>query len=73
MVNYQTIKEDIKIPSQKVPNVSNFRDFLFVVTPRLKYEFHKDYQKAVQELKVLQQTYRTLSKVEQEEKKVFLE
>ena len=35
-----------------MPHTTNFRDFVFVITPRLNFEFHKDYAKTLKNYQV---------------------
>mgnify|MGYP000882173744 CR=1 FL=1 len=40
-------EEDIAVHQDLMPHTTNFRDFIFVITPRLNFEFHKDYAKTL--------------------------
>lgn len=72
-VYFQTIVEPVSEGMEHLPNISNMRDFVTVITPKLKFEFHRDYMKAVKELKGLYQSYSILSEAEKAEKKKLLE
>jgi hypothetical protein len=72
-VYFQTLEGAQADPSQMTPNISNLRDFVFTVTPRLKSEFHRDYRNALKEFKTLMQSYKLLTSDEKKEKKRFLE
>ena len=63
--------EEINDSTQTLPNISNMRDFIFTITPKLKYEFHRDYKKALKELKSLNQSSKLLSADEKKEKQKF--
>lgn len=43
--------EDTSIPETQIPLLTNFRDFVFVITPKLNFEFHKDYVKTLNQYK----------------------
>lgn len=58
---------------EQPPQISNMRDFVLVITPKLKFEFHRDYIKAAKELKGLHQSYELLSDREKREKRRLLE
>lgn len=49
------------------------RDFVFTVTPKLKFEFHRDYKNALKELKGLYQNYSMLPDDAKKERKKLLE
>ncbi len=72
-VYFQTLPEEITENNHKVTGISNLRDFVMVITPKLKFEFHRDYKKALKELKDLQQSYKLLNEEEKREKRRLLE
>lgn len=59
--------------ADKKINISNIRDFVFTVTPKLKFEFHRDYKNALKELKGLYQNYSMLPDDAKKERKKLLE
>jgi hypothetical protein len=72
-VYFQTINDEISDIMEQLPQISNMRDFVLVITPKLKFEFHRDYVKAAKELKGLHQSYELLTDREKTEKKKLLE
>jgi hypothetical protein len=58
---------------ESLPSMSNMRDFVLTITPKLKFEFHRDYTKATKELKGLYQSFKLLGDSEKLEKKRLLE
>jgi hypothetical protein len=51
---FQTVDRDEFNPhvkTERFANIINYRDFLWRITPKLKTEFHKDYQKVCHEYK----------------------
>ena len=67
------MSEDSSGNVENVPSMSNTRDFVLTITPKLKFEFHRDYLKAAKELKGLYQSFKLLSESEKHEKKRLLE
>jgi hypothetical protein len=59
--------------NDKKINISNTRDFVFTITPKLKFEFHRDYKNALKELKGLYQSYNLLPAEAKKERKKLLE
>ena len=51
-----------------MPNVTNMRDFVFTVTPKLKYDSQNDYEVAFKEFKKLQQGFKNLDERKKKEK-----
>lgn len=72
-VYFQTVADPVNDSMEHLPNISNMRDFVMIITPKLKFEFHRDYMKAVKELKGLYQSYNILGEAEKAEKKKLLE
>lgn len=67
------MNDEISGQIEQVSNLSNTRDFVLTITPKLKFEFHRDYIKAAKELKGLYQSFKLLSDSEKQEKKKLLE
>ena len=59
--------------SVKMPNVTNMRDFVFTVTPKLKYDSQHDYEVAYNEFKKLQQGFKNLDERKKKDKQKQLE
>lgn len=72
-VYFQTVSETVNANVESVPSMSNSRDFVLTVTPKLKFEFYRDYLKAAKELKGLYQSFKLLGDSEKFEKKRLLE
>jgi len=72
-VTFQTIERPLEAPDYKLNSISNFRDFVFKVTPKLKYEFTKAYNRSLDEFKKLKQGFRGLSQKEKQQKASLLE
>lgn len=72
-VYFQTVSEDVSNQIEQVSSMSNTRDFVLTITPKLKFEFHRDYLKAAKELKGLYQSFKMLGETEKQEKKRLLE
>lgn len=72
-VYFQTVLSEFTEGMASTPSVSNMRDFVFTVTPKLKFEFHRDYKEALKELKGLNQSYKLLNNDEKKDKKKLLE
>lgn len=72
-VKFQTINTQVDQEMLEVENVTNLRDFTFIVTPKLKSEFHKEYSVAHSEFKQLEKAFNNIdmSKIEEETKKDF--
>lgn len=72
-VYFQTVSEEAGAHIERVAAMSNARDFVLTITPKLKFEFHRDYLKAAKELKGLYQSFKLLGEAERQEKKRLLE
>ena len=62
-ISFQTIRGEVEVDlhkSIKMPNVTNMRDFVFEITPKLKYDSQNDYEVALKEFKKLQQGFKNL-------------
>lgn len=40
-------RDAIGSEGQNIPNIINYRDFVFKICPKLNYEFHKEYKKSI--------------------------
>jgi hypothetical protein len=47
----------VSLTNKEMGNYLNSRDFLFIVTPKLKSNFHNEYVKATEELKTVQKNF----------------
>ena len=75
-ISFQTIKGEVESEinkSIKMPNVTNRRDFVFVVTPKLKFDSQNDYEVAFKEFKKLQQGFKNLDERRKKNKQKQLE
>lgn len=54
------MKEEVNKENYSVENVTNLRDFAFIVTPKLKSEFHKEYNIAFDEFKKLEKAFNNI-------------
>lgn len=72
-VYFQTVVDEFSEGMSFAPPISNMRDFVLTVTPKLKFEFHRDYKELLKELKGLHQSYKLLSDEEKKDKKRMLE
>lgn len=59
-MKFQTVNEEVDKENYSIENVTNFRDFAFIVTPRLKSEFHKEYSIALDEFKKLEKAFNNI-------------
>lgn len=59
-VYFQTLSKKIDENLQTVQSISNARDFVFTVTPKLRYEFNITYQELKVEYKKLLTAYKNL-------------
>jgi phage-related protein len=60
-VYFQTVDSPIEDATQEIESCSNFRDFVFQVTPKLKHEFNNAYQEVLKEFKKLKVTFKNLN------------
>ena len=58
---FQTTTSKVNSEDQKVPNINNFRDFVFEITPKLKNEFNKTHSELKKEYKRLVQDYKNMN------------
>ena len=72
-MTFQTIPTSITDGFKNFHTIPNFRDFAFVVTPKLKFEFHNDYHKMKLDYKNLKISYINLPEEEKRNKKKVLE
>ena len=72
-VYFQTVNEEQGGNIEQLSNLSNMRDFVLTIMPKLKFEFHRDYVKAAKELKSLHKSYKLLSDNDRVEKRRLLE
>ena len=56
---FDKVKESVGDKSQFIPNVTNYRDFVFKICPKLNYEFHNEYKKRF--TKVIHNTQKNLA------------
>lgn len=50
----------MSLDEEEGPNLVNSRDMRFMIVPKLKYEFHKEYKKATNELKMVTSQFKAL-------------
>ena len=65
MSGFDKVKESAGEKSQFIPNVTNYRDFVFKICPKLNYEFHNEYKKSIKFYKKLQKIKELTDRQEQ--------
>lgn len=63
-VFFQKTNVPLSLNEVEMPNLLNSRDFRFVLVPALKYDFHQEYERALEELKKVQQLLQNIESSE---------
>ena len=72
-VYFQTICHSLASTNYRIEDVTNFRDCVFKITPKLKHESNKAYNRALKEFKRIKLGFRGLSQELKAEKLPLLE
>ena len=67
-IAFQTIEGAVDHTTLTVDNIVNFRDFVFMVTPKLKSDFHRDYLVALYEFDKLKKAFESLGDDDEDER-----